>query len=71
MNNYQGMNENVQDDKNNGRTPPKRESLSEHLRDAYEKYIKMQERLPQFEDKMSKSIHICVYVNCCFSFRLN
>ncbi|VDI12942.1 Hypothetical predicted protein [Mytilus galloprovincialis] len=44
----------VKDDHNNGPTPPKRKPISELARDAYEKYITMQERVPQFEDKMSK-----------------
>ncbi|CAG2255306.1 unnamed protein product [Mytilus edulis] len=55
LNNDQVVKENEQDDHDNGPTPPKRKPISELARDAYETYIKMQERVPQFEDKMSKS----------------
>lgn len=35
---------------NNDQTSPKRKPVLEFARDAFEKYLKMQERLTQFED---------------------
>lgn len=58
------MNVNAQDDKNKGPTRRKRKPISELARDAYEKFIKMQECVRQFEDKMSECIDtlLCIKI---------